>query len=100
MTVSHSGHVVPGEVAPGTRSNRRPIKPLQMSSKEVDIEGRVVRLIEIPFEPPEVETDKAGSLSLSLSLSLTYTHTSTACLTSHVYVTRGYLLTPPSSAYN
>ena len=98
MTVSHSGHVVPGEVAPGTRSNRRPIKPLQMSSKEVDIEGRVVRLIEIPFEPPEVETDNAGSLSLSLSL--TYTQTSTACLTSHVYVTRGYLLTPPSSAHN
>jgi len=29
LTVSHSGRVIPGEVAPGTRSNRRPIKPLQ-----------------------------------------------------------------------
>lgn len=36
-----------------------------MSSKEVDISARVVRLIEIPFEPPEVETDNA-CLSLSL----------------------------------
>jgi len=76
-----------------------------MSSKEVDIAERVVRLIEIPFEPPEVETDNA-SLSLSSSPPQTHartqarTHTSTACLTAHVYVIRGYLLAPPKSAYS
>ena len=72
-----------------------PLKLFRMSSEEVDTAARVVRLIEIPFETPEVETDNACVCVSPPPHTHTRTHTSTACLTSQVYV-----LPPPTSAYN
>ena len=48
-----------GKYPPAPAQLGYPLKLFRMSSKEVDTVARVVRLIEIPFEPPEVETDNA-----------------------------------------